>query len=453
MEKMISHKIDEIDQILLEFNNQISLLEYRETKEKIDLSKEIKQVYGDIETLFKSLDSQDLEITNEVDPTTKKKTQILKDLIRFSKIENHPEILDIRSKTKEELQKLNYVDTLQILMKNPDQIQRKKAIDQTAELYRKNEILLEEFIHTHNKIAQQNGYTDYAQAKLESEGLSDKTFVEYFQGIKKKSSIPILSGKEPCDIYYQLGSMKSNLPVLNINSQQLLENLFSDLGISLSGLPIRIEWDDLDFFGACFRVSVGKDIRLIVIKNLSGLSSLHYLLHEIGHAVYYCFCPANSELLIDTHISREIMADIWTQFLRDKTFLQKHLRMDSEAIQKYLTKSESYDQLSLLIQIRDSMFIYEAFKNPTDPLPKTWQKVSKEWLEIDDQSGAFDVFDFFNPLDSKSYVFALDLSQKYFNKITDNGTISFLCPDLLFELIKDIYAPGSAIPWREKFGL
>jgi len=44
MKNLSTKKIDEIGLALLEYNNQISLLEYRETKEKIDLSKEIQQV-------------------------------------------------------------------------------------------------------------------------------------------------------------------------------------------------------------------------------------------------------------------------------------------------------------------------------------------------------------------------------------------------------------------------
>jgi hypothetical protein len=447
------NELNEIDATLLNLNNQISLLEYRETKEKIDLSSETQQICQNIESLFASVDHNDLEGNVFENTVLKKKMQILKELIQFSRIENHPQVLAILNQTKTELRKLNYLDTLHVLMKNPDREQRKKATDQVAELCGKNDKLLVEFIQIHNQIAQQNGFTDYAQAKLESEGLSDEIFVTYYQNLKKKLSPPIFSGEDPSDIYFQLGSTKSNFQIPNFDSQELLTNLFSDLGLSLENLPIRIEWEDLDFSGACFRVSVGKDIRLIVNKNLDGLSSLHYLLHEVGHAVYYCFCPLNSELLIDTHISREIMADIWAQFLKDKTFLQKYLGMNSDTVQKYLEMSEAYERLSQMIQIRDSIFIYEAFKNPTTPLPQIWQKVSKEWLDVDDKSGAFDVFDFFNPLDSKSYVFASDLSRQYFNRITSNGAISFLTPDLLLILKKDFYVPGSLLDWTEKFGL
>jgi hypothetical protein len=450
-EKMNNTRINEIDNALLVFNNQISLLEYRETKENVDLSSEIQQVCQCIESLLSSVDDEELESANSGDLITKKKMQILKDLILFSRIENHQDILAIRNQAKTELRKLNYMDTLHVLMKNPDREQRKNATDQVAGLCQKNDTLLVEFIQIHNKIAQLYGFKDFAQAKLESEGLSDEIFVNYYQNLKKKLSPQTFSGKDPSDLYYQLGSIKSSLQIPDFDSQQLLTNLFSDLGLSLENLPIRIEWEDLDFSGACFRVSVGKDIRLIVNKSLTGLSFLHYLLHEVGHAVYYCFCPMNSELLIDTHISREIMADIWTQFLKDKTFLQKYLGMDSESIQKYLTMSAENEHLSQLIQIRDSMFIYEAFKNPTTSLPQIWQKISKEWLDVDDDSGAFDVFDFFNPLDSKSYVFAADLSHKFFNKVTNDGINSFLSPALINTLIKDLYAPGSLTNWTEKF--
>jgi hypothetical protein len=445
------NKLDILDTTLLDYNNQISLLEYQETKEKIDLSKEIQQVYQNLESLYSSIDLKELAITTHEDPLTKKKAQHLTELILFSRIENHQEIHDIRNQVKIELRKLNYMDTLNVLMINPDQEQRKKAIDQVADLCKKNHELLKEFIQIHNRIAQQNGFKDYAQAKLESEGLSDSIFIRYYQKLNKKFSPHSLSGKEPCDLYFQLGKTKNNIQIPDFDSQLLMINLFSDLGLPLSNLPIRIEWEDLDFSGACFRVSVGKDIRLIINKNLSGLSSLHYLLHEIGHAVYYCFCPRNSELLIDNHISREIMADIWTQFLKDKTFLTKYLDMDSESVQKYLNMSEAYERLSQLIQIRDSIFIYEAFKNPMISLPQIWQKVSKEWLDVTDNSGAFDVFDFFNPLDSKSYVFASDLSWRYFNNITNTGTHSFLSLDLLPTLTKDLYAPGSTKKWTEKF--
>jgi hypothetical protein len=459
MEGLNLEIIDSIDKELLLLNNQISFLEFQETTEATDHSEKIQSLEYEIYRMLHSNIVRDLlSRFSLIDPVQQHKMNILQGLVRFSVIEYHPDILSIRKRVKKTLSELHYFDHINTLMNEVNQDKRKQAHLEISEFCSHNDDLFKEFIHTHNRIAHQNGYANYAEAKLDSEGLTEKEFTDFFLTIHQNGRSIVQEwvydnqGKiESFDVYHSFKDLKPSLDWKTNNSENLLTHLLTDFQISLSELPISISWQKMDFAGACFRIKPGKDVRLVINQDLEGLSVLHYALHELGHVIYYCFCPIDSELLLDNHLSREIMADIWTNCLEDPYFLKKAFQADEMDIQRYLIKKMKYDQLNLQIQSRDAVFIYEAFKNPDVSLSKIWTQITEYWLEIDDTYGGYDVFDFFAPLDQKSYAFSYVLARQLFLDVTQQRKNPFASSENLKYMREKLFSPGSLIDWKKKF--
>jgi len=150
-------------------------------------------------------------------------------------------------------------------------------------------------------------------------------------------------------------------------------------------------------------------------------------------------------------LNLEIMADIWTNCLEDPYFLKKAFQADEMDIQRYLIKKMKHDQLNLQIQSRDAVFIYEAFKNPDVSLSKIWTQITEYWLEIDDTYGGYDVFDFFAPLDQKSYAFSYVLARQLFLDVTQQRKNPFASSENLKYMREKLFSPGSLIDWKKKF--
>lgn len=459
MEGLNLEIIDSIDKELLLLNNQISFLEFQETTEATDHSEKIQSLEFEIYRMLNSeLVKGLLAKAPPIDSIQQRKFTILQGLTRFSVIEYHPDILSIRKRVKKTLSELHYFDHITTLMNETSQGKRKQAYLEISEFCSHNEDLFKEFIYVHNRIAHQNGYGNYAEAKLDSEGLTEKEFTDFFSAIHQngrsmiKEWIDGNQGKlESFDVYHSFKRLRPSINGKPNDNENLLTNLLTDFHILLSELPISISWQKMDFAGACFRVKPGKDVKLVINQDLEGISALHYALHELGHAIYYCFCPIDSELLIDNHLSREIMADIWTNCLEDPCFLKKAFHVDEMYIQQYLNEKMKYNQLNLQIQSRDAVFIYEVFKNPDVPLSQIWTQITRYWLEIDDTYGGFDVFDFFYPLDQKSYVFSYVLARQFFLDVTQRRKYLFASSENFKYMREKLFSPGSLVDWKKKF--
>ena len=399
-------------------------------------------------------------------PRMARKAALLEREIMFSAIEDNSNLEDARKSIRRGMKNLDYSTTLFTLTRTPERAMRREALVRFARAGAAMEPACRELFNIYNTLAQEVGYRDYAQAKLSYEGLTASEIYTLFRQWRAENmprweralareAEELGDTINAFDLLYMLN--RCYAPVHEMfdarKSMHILRELLARLGGNLDELPISIEFRDIPFCGSGYRVMPGKDVRLLLNPGSKGISAYFYLLHEFGHAMYYSHCPVGSELLIDGHLAREIMADLWTHFLSEKSFLTGVMGFSPDFADDVIQARREYEALRLLLYMRDSIFTLELLRHPDIPFAETWRAVSNEWLGIDDDSGAFETFDFLNPLDMKSYVFAQVISAKTFASLSNGHSDVLETPGALESIIDTLYRPGNIIEWRTKFGL
>ena len=469
---MPCEKIEETDWQLFVLNNKLSMLEYKQDTGDDEGEDKINEVYERIRSLLsepsllKAVRACLESASARYDPLIARKAALLEREILFSAIENNSALGDVRKTIRQEINNLGYAEILSTLTRDPDRMTRREALGRLARACAAIEPSCRELFKTYNKLAQEAGYRDYAQAKLSYESLTVEEMYTLFRQWRDQN-LPQWK-RALTQETEKLGDTIKAYDLLYVFQQRyarvhemfdaegkmsILRELLARLGTSLDELPISIECRDIPFNGAGYRMMPGKDVRILLNPVVRGFSGYFFLFHEFGHAIYYCHCPVGSELLIDGHLAREIMADLWTHFLKEKSFLEGVMGFSSDLADEVIQARSEYEVFRLLLYMRDSVFTLELLRNPDIPFAETWRTVSAEWLGIHDNSGAFEIFDFPHPLDMKSYVFAQVLSKSTFASLAPGGSEVLETPGVLEAIINRLYRPGNIIEWQSKFGL
>lgn len=449
--------ITTIDLQLYDLNNKLSLLEYAQDRGD-DVAKEItglKQEMNDLlknERLTNAIECWTRNNAKSENPLLGRKAYLLARKRRFSEVEHNSQLLKAGQEVRENITGLQN-DYSQIFSElySPQRAKRQCAQTKMSRLGTELEPVCRRWSQLANEIACKHGYDSYVDACLTSEDLTLHQLTDLFKNWKQErshqlqASIASLQGAE--DLLYLFSTHKARMDeIFNIrNVGDVFSELLFKLGLSLDELPIFIERADIGFPGACYRIEPGTDIRIIVNSQLSGFSSYFYLLHEFGHGMYYYFCPKGSELLVDDQIVRETFADMWTLFLRDKQFLQKIIGVSDKDIATMSMAMSNYFTLRLYLFMRDAMFTVRVLSEPTTPFAELWRMVNDEWLGIDDDSGAFDLYDFLHPLALKNYVFAQVLSEKAMQLKGD----CLVSPQMVTRF-QEYCRQGNAVEWKTK---
>jgi len=463
-------KIEMADRQLFALRNELSLGEYERDlgdKAAADRIERINIRIGSLlsEPLLAEAVSLCQASTSRNGTADRRKADLLKKEITFWPIENHSALRRHNRAIQRTFESLDLPRTWSLLG-CADRKKRRTALAKIGEANATVEPNCRELLKMYNKAAQEAGYTHYAEAKLAYEGLTEAELYNFFRGWRDR----LMPRWKRCwrrtseelggDIdVYDLVHVYRRLPRQAedkweaVDKMRALRELVIALGGSLDDLPIRFELRDVPFSGACYRVMPGRDVRVVLNSRHRGSHAYFFLLHEFGHAMYYCFCPFGSELMIDCHLAREIMADLWTRFLNEKSFLTQVMGFPAHLAQDTIQARSEYESLRLLLYIRDSVFSLEAMHTPDVPFAEIWRSASNEWLGVDEQSSAFETFDFLHPLDMKSYVFAQVLADETFTRLHSGPFELLETPGALDKIIDWLYRPGRMIEWRTKFRL
>jgi len=465
-------KVEQADRDLYELSNALSLWEYRQDRGDEKAGSEIAELRGEIKGLLgePSLPAS-AHACREVasiqgDRRLERKAELLEREITFSSIENSHELLRAKDAVRQKASAVDRGRIMHVLGKEADRTARRRALEELARGSAMAEEACRELVNLCNNLAHGQGYADYAEAKLAYEGLTVDELRAYFAQWRDQfwprweralyeTSRAQGDAVKPHDLVFMLRARRGRpLDLLPRGGGiGFLRELLRRLGVALDTLPLTIEERDLGFSGACYRVRPGEDIRIVLDTGLNGFQEHFYLLHEFGHAVYYCFCPVGSELLLDNHLVREIMADLWPQFLNEPRVLAECMGLAPEQARAVADAQRAHEALGALLLMRDAMFTLEALQRPEVPFDELWRGISNDWLGIDDTSGAFPLSDFLHPLDMKSYVFAQVLSEQAFATLA-SGSVTVPDHPVVFEqMIERFYRPGSTIDWRQKLGL
>ncbi len=459
-------QLEEADRRLYALNNALSALEYREDQGDTTASPDIVAVRQRIGAL---LCDPDLRVSARTcreeastygDQKLKQKAQLLEQEIVFSSIENNAQLLRAKDAVRKKAGAFDLGRVMRMLGHEPDRSARRQAYEALAQATATTANACRKLLRLYNELAHMEGYLDYAEAKLGYEGLTVEELYRLFgkwhdqlrprwERALAETARGIGDTVRAHDLLFMLRARCEGPLEVFAQGQGpvFLQELVRHMGTNLDKLPVSIERRELPFVGACYRVRPGEDVRIVLNQRLSGFQEHFYLLHEFGHAIYYCFCPVGSELLLDNHLSREIMADVWPHFLKDRAVLSQLIGLSTQRIDALIEAQRERESLSLFLLMRDAVFTVEALRNPHAPFAELWRSVSRAWLGIDDDSGAYELGDFLHPLDMKSYVFAQVLSERAFASLSPSGS------GALEQLVERFYRPGATVDWRHKFAL
>ncbi len=338
--KLCEKNIEEADRQLFVLNNELSMLEYKHDLGNDEAGDRIDEVYEKIRnllskpSLLKSVRACLEPVSMRDAPRMVRKAALLEREIMFSAIENNSALEDTRKSIRRGMKNLDYSKTLSTLTRAPERATRREELVRFARACAVIEPSCRELFKIYNNLAQEVGYRDYAQVKLSYEGLTAGEIYTFFRQWRDENmprweralareAEELGDTIKAFDLLYILNRCYAQVQEMFDagKSMHILRELLARLGANLDELPISIEFRDIPFSGSGYRMMPGKDVRLLLNPGSKGISAYFFLLHEFGHGMYYCHCPVGSELLIDCHLAREIMADLWTHFLREKSFL------------------------------------------------------------------------------------------------------------------------------------
>lgn len=463
--------VEDADRRLYELSNMLSELEHREDQGDAQASDQIVIVRQQFNAILSEpqlrTDAQACRAAAAThdDQQLQRKAELLEREITFSSIENDALLLRAKAAVRQKKSSFNLGGVRHALAHAADRSVRRQALEKLARASTATEDTCRDLLLVYNERAQRQGYADYVVAKLTYEGLAEEELHRLFARTHDRlwprweralaDIAAALDGAvEAHDLLFMLRECcgQSLESFVRGGGRRFLRGILECMGTCLDELPISIEGSDIPSAGACYRVRPGEDVRILLNRRLSGFQEHLYLLHEFGHAVYYCFCPVDSELLIDNHLSREIMADLWPQFLKERDLLTQAAGIPSELIDATIQAQRDRETLSLFLLMRDSMFTLEALRQPNASFAELWRDVSRRWLGVDDTSGAFELFDLLHPLDTKSYVFAQVLSEQVFASLHPGKHSSWPSPETMHHLVERFYRPGNTVDWRHKLG-
>jgi len=392
----------------------------------------------------------------------RRKAELLERLIINANIEYDPVLFEIKNEINERQHQFDFSSIWETLSSSPDRKERRDAYLSQISHLEPIENLFRQFVTQANAISRRLGFSNYIEAKSYIEETDFEEITDFMNyAIKKTEKIwkefieygkkNIKDTLQPYDIEYLTKQKLEKIEDKQFGQDEIINTLKDTLslfGLKYSELPISIESHNVPYAGACYPIKVNKGIRLVVGK-LRGYDSCKTLFHEFGHAIYYCFCPKNSEILIDNHLMREIMADIWKGMAETREWLEKISHLSPDSIEKIINNNDLHKALWTRPLIREYLFEIEIFKNKKEKFSDIWNKVTNEILFFTDKTGVYSDWDFEHPLDIKTYVLSTFIVDTIMNFI--RGKFSHILQKDVFDfLVEKLYKPGNTINYKEK---
>jgi hypothetical protein len=304
--------------------------------------------------------------------------------------------------------------------------------------------------------ARRDGYENYAAAKLAHDGLDIPSLLDLFASWQRTAMAEFAATRlwiekrlgytlYAEDLHFGLSLLRKEIPI-EISGREAL-------GTDFETLPVSFEIHRDAFYNAGYRVELLRDIRIVLTESLTNIGAVRTVLHEFGHAFYYCHCPRETQLLIDGHLMREILAHVCECFLDAPwTWVQVGGFASKEALSIVRHRNLS-NSLRWLLYMRFCIFTFRVLLQPYRPFADIWNDVSTEILGMEDHSGAFVDYEFPTSLEMKSVAFAHALSQGIFNAAVGVPLSRFDGPPFLGRFINRFCEPGNTVEWQDKLNV
>ena len=172
------------------------------------------------------------------------------------------------------------------------------------------------------------------------------------------------------------------------NKEALLISTLENIGIDLKKLPIQYKIIDLPpgigGFGNC--IEIPNDFRVVAMKELS----FYYLLHEIGHGLYWTSVTVNPPILKGYEwcigavapLYHEAMAEAAAKFSQNIYWLKKNGFTEDE-IENNFNLQKRIAPISLRLKLVNSLFEIELYKKPGKSAAEIKHDLYKKYFFVD----------------------------------------------------------------------
>jgi len=466
--------VNDLDQQLLCCREEIEKALFKKDMGISQNIQKVKQGYQKKQRLLCDPKLQNkLNKSNPTNPLTERKIDIIREKIIEAKTIDHPKLQYLTNRLSQELvnicskEKTTLKERARVLKKSENRYKRKQYFVLIKSFLDQYENNFRELIELANRLAQKEGFSDFCEAKFFTEELRRSDLEKLLHKIEKETApawkkilkrIQKITGVKNLkyyDLYYGINKLSDEKNLLTKkNFFPSLSKTTEALGINLKQLPIKITKVVNAPPGGVYTPSLSKKGSereiTITIDPQAGWNAYSFLFHEFGHAIYYIFSPS-SFLLTDSHLYREIMAEMWVGFIEQPEWLiLNNVTKNFKQAQKTIEAKSIWDIFQVRSQLLETKFELALYSYPQGDFRKVWHKLSLDILGINDTSGIYSEFVFTHPLDIKNYLFAWETKKKFIVFYQKNYPQIFNHSSIIKLLSKKLYVPGAAFPWPEK---
>lgn len=353
------------------------------------------------------------------------------------------------------------------------QMMNKSSKEEAEELER----LTLKLIKMRNDKARESGYRNYAYTVLD---LSEVDTVWFFNTIKileEQTYHPYKNlvaeaknlfatnefSMQEFFILYSKYEQREELPAIKPDSMiSIMRHSLKDIGIEYDELPIT-KFIDKELpppaGGNAIEINIPKDIRIIVVPDLS----FNGRMHELGHALQWIFTKNTNPVLkgyewllgASSPMFAEGMAEVESFFLKNPSWLEKYYKINKDSSNQQLNHAIKYLPAFIRFHLYNSMLEIEIYNNPDQDLVQLKHKLARKYLQIEKQSTrplrlADNMFVSY-PVYKQNYLFADIIAWQVHdflkNKFGENYIFS---PNLGQYLVEYLYEDGEYYNWQQR---
>ncbi|MBD3278206.1 MAG: hypothetical protein GF388_07900 [Candidatus Aegiribacteria sp.] len=470
--------LDELDSELLSIRNQFGQIYYQgfltgnlDADRISELSAKRKSLLEQSDILER-LTSISAKVSSEnwsVNAHTRR-AFLLQDLLIAERIEGAPILVSSKAAIQKQENEFipsigsdsrGYTARRNALSSNNSKQVREEAHSSLSPLLSGIESNCREFIEIANTLSKEQGYSDYFDFRLSQgnlnpvevnqdlEAVLKVTEEEYLEFLCLASEVTGTETVDFCDLLFAQNSILSELDQIYSGTNPIfnLKKLLETLDINMDTFPVSIESADTSNAGACF--SLGSDDIRLILGGENGYFGHYIAFHEFGHALHYSLQP-KSVLLSDNGLCLEVMADFFTSFLADPSWLGEYTLANESEITRLLELKRLSDSYRLRTFVLDTMFEREIYRSPGKPLETIWRKLTQEILLVPDKEAIWDPFCVYRPAYTKNYLYSHFLSKRLavirferYGSLLDN-------PMSLRQIFVEITEFGNLYPFNER---
>jgi hypothetical protein len=474
---MSDSRLEKLDMKLLKQRDRIESLYFKRDMGKEISSDKIGIEQGKLNKLLISCEPELKLIKKSVNGNlVKRKLELLEEKIIEARVVENEELVNRQNNIWQAMSDFfknknsSFSERNKNLKYSDDCVIREKSYEQVGLFLSSNIKELKKTVAMANKISRSSGFKNILEAKAFAEGTNLGSTVKLIETIEKNTRgywkkildrVSNIIGEKEIrfhDLYYGIERLcNQGSPLTEERFYSTIDRTLNKLGIDFKKLPIKITGVVNAPPAAVYVPNLAKEADerniTIAIDPHSGWGAYSLFFHEFGHAYYYLNSPS-SYLLTDPHVSREIMAEMWVGFIEQVEWMMLNdFASDEVAARKILELKEAYDIFQLRMQILEAKFELSIYTDPECDFEKTWRKLSRKIIGIEDDLGVYSEFVFIHPFDIKNYIMAWSAKQKFKEYLKDKFGSDVLNPKAVELLVSNYYVPGAVVPPREKLSL